>query len=203
MHTSLIVFALLGPGENLTTSASRTPTWQDSYGAAREAGRQEGKPLAVFIGSGPTGWKKVVRENNLSDNALQVLMEGYVCLYVDRTQPGSSRLAESFEVPDGPGLVLSSRDGEGQAFYHAGRLRSGDLEERLVKYSGVEKITYTETIVDPRVSFAYNPTPPSRPASAPPIAPAMHAYPSQGFGGSPFGGYSGGFSGATGGSGGC
>ncbi len=194
MHTSLIMVALLGPGEITGTSTVQTLKWQDSYSTARQMGRQQGKPLAVFIGNGPTGWKKVVEEDKLSVKATRVLTEGYICLYVDRTQPGGERLAESFDVPSGPGLVLSSRDGEGQAFFHAGKLTVGNVEERLVKYSGMRAITRTEMLVDPRVSYAYDPTS-SSPPSTGYTAPPMQNYASPSYSGSNFGGYSGGFGG--------
>ena len=189
MHTSLIMVALLGTG-HLPTSTTQTLKWQDSYSTAREMGRQERKPLAVFIGTGSTGWKKVAEAGHLSDKAKQALMEGYICLYVDRTQPGGERLADSFDVPSGPGLVVSSRNGEDQAFFHAGRLDASNLEARLAKYAGAEAISRTEMIVDSRLSYAYDPAPSGRPAPSYNTAPAMQNYAAPSFGG-----YSGGFSG--------
>lgn len=189
MHTSLMLVALLGPGELPETQTARSLKWQDGYDTARQMGRQQNKPLAVVIGNGPTGWKKVAEQGNLSAKAKQLLAENYICLYVDRTQPGGERLAESFEVPSGPGLVLSSRAGNSQVFFHAGKLTAGDLETRLAKYTGEATITRTEMLVDSRVSFAYSPTPPGAYA-----APAMQQYASPSFGGN-FGGFSGGRSG--------
>ena len=202
MHTSLIVVALLAPAEMPETTTT-TLKWQDSYGTAREMGRQQQKPLAVFIGNGPTGWKSVVEEGNLSETAKRVLAEGYICLYVDRTRPGGEQLASSFEIPSGPGLVLSSRDGEGQAFFHAGKLSAADIEDRLAKYTAAEDITGTETLVDSRTSYAYDPTPSSAPASTGYNAPATQHYPSPAFGGSGFGDFTGGFGGGASASGNC
>ena len=189
MHTSLILVALLGPAETLGNQ-QQTLTWQDSYSTARQMGRRERKPLAVFIGTGSTGWKKVAEAGQLSEKAKKVLEEGYICLYVDRTQPGGDRMAESFEVPSGPGLVLSSRDGEGQAFFHHGRLSADNLEARLAKYVGAEAITHTEMLVDQRISFAYNPKSSGSPAQSYYNAPPMQTYANPSFGG-----YSGGFGG--------
>jgi hypothetical protein len=186
MHTSLIMVALLGPGELSETQTARTLKWQDSYSTARQMGRQQGKPLAVFIGKGPTGWKKVAEEGDLSKKAKQLLAESYICLYVDRTRAGGEQLAESFEVPSGPGLVLSSRDGKGQVFFHAGPLTDRDVETRLAKYTGAEAITRTEMLVEPRVSFAYDPT--SSGSAATGGYPAMQQYASPSFNSSGFGG---------------
>jgi len=176
MHTSLMLVALLGPGELPETQTTSASKWQDSYNTARQMGRQQRKPLAVFIGNGPTGWKKIAEEGDLSAKAKQLLAESYICLYVDRTQPGGERLAESFEVPSGPGLVLSSRDGNSQVFFHAGQLTAGDAETRLAKYTGAATITRTEMLVDPRVSTgsrfmqgspAAAPGPPAQPSPRP------------------------------------
>ena len=156
MHTSLILVALLMPTEVLETQ-KQTLTWQDSYSTARQLGRQQDKPLAVFVGKGPTGWKKVAEEGALSEKASRLLSRNYICLYVDRTQPGGKVLAESFDVSSGPGLVVSSRDGQSQAFFHVGRLTADDLESRLAKYSA-HVVTRTEQLIDTRVSFAYQPT---------------------------------------------
>ena len=191
MHTSLFLVALLVPSA-APAKASQSLKWQDSYGIAREMGRQHSKPLAVFIGNGPTGWKKVVEEGNLSEKAKRVLAEGYVCLYVDRTKPGGEQLASSFEIPSGPGLVLSSRDGEGQAFFHAGKLAGGDIDARLAKYTSAEAITRTEMLVDSRTSYAYDPTTSGSPAPRASNAPQMQHYPRPSFGGSTFGGHGGG-----------
>src|SRR3954470_7725649 len=105
MYTSLLLIALAGPGES-TKAADPTPTWQASYGVACKIGKQQDKPLAVFIGDGPAGWKKVVEGGELSEQARKILADGYVCVYVDRTKPNGSRLAEQFDVPSGPGLVV-------------------------------------------------------------------------------------------------
>lgn len=187
MHTSLILVALLGPADTLGTQ-KQTSTWQDSYSTARQMGRQQDKPLAVFVGNGPAGWKKVAEEGALSEKANRLLSQGYICLYVDRTQPRGERLAESFGVPSGPGLVVSSRDGKGQAFFHAGKLTAPDLETRLAKYAA-QVVTRTEQLVEPRVSFSYDPAS-SGAYNAPPSQP--YASPSFGgfgsFGGAPAGG---------------
>lgn len=185
MHTSLILVALLGPAESFETQ-KQTLTWQDSYSTARQMGRQQGKPLAVFVGNGRTGWKKVAEEGDLSEKAKRLLAQGYICFYVDRTQPDGDRLAESFEVVSGPALVVSSRDGKDQVFSHAGKLTAQNLETRLAKYAGSEVITRTEMLVDPRVSFAYNPT-----SSGATNAPTPQPYVAPSFGGSNFGSFGG------------
>ena len=186
MHTSLILVALLGPAETHETQ-TQTVTWQDSYDTARQMGRLQGKPLAVFIGDGPVGWKKVATEGGLSSQANRLLAQGYVCLYVDRTRPGGQHLAESFEVPSGPALVVSSRDGEGQVFFHPGKLTAGDLETRLAKYAGDELIRRTESLADSRLSFSYDPTP-SGVSNAPLTQPYVAPFVGSGFGGASAGG---------------
>ena len=75
MHTSLMLVALMGPGELPETQTARSLKWQDGYDTARQMGRQQNKPLAVVIGNGPTGWKKVAEQGNLSAKAKQLLAE--------------------------------------------------------------------------------------------------------------------------------
>src|SRR4051794_11680951 len=77
MHTSLLLVALMGPGA--APEALEAPMWQGSYTAARTIAQREGKPLAVFIGSGPAGHGRFVEEGKLSAEAQRLLTEHYVC----------------------------------------------------------------------------------------------------------------------------
>lgn len=194
MHTSLLLLALAGPGAAPAPATTVDgPNWQDSYRAAREVGREQGKPLAVFIGSGPGGWEKLTDNGKPTRQARQLLAEAFVCLYVDRSTPEGRRLAEAFEVPAGPSLVVSTRDGEGQAFAHQGTMSPAELEETLRKYSNGKAVRRTETLERVRYSYYGSPDTSMRPAAA---APAYGTYaPPAGFAAPMnFGGFGGGFS---------
>ena len=125
MHTSLFLVALMVPNAApAVQDAKAAPalTWQDSYRTACKAGREQSKPLAVFIGSGPMGWKNFIEEGSLSEQTQKSLAKGYICVYIDRDLPAGKRLAEQFGAASDSGLVFSTRDGESQAFFHAGKL---------------------------------------------------------------------------------
>jgi len=191
MHTSLILVALMGPGEMLETPASPTPTWQDSYSEARQLGRQLQKPLAVFIGSGSKGWQNVIEEGKLSSRAQKLLAEKYVCVYVDRTKATGGRLARQFDVPEGSGLILSTQDGEGQAFFHAGQLSTRTLSARLSRHAGGRAVTRTERLAEMTVSYnTASSSPRSNRSNTSTTNGNYTTYPGN-YGG--FGGYTGGF----------
>ena len=193
MYASLLVFALAAPN---AAPISAAPEWQDSYQAARTLGREQDKPVAVFVGSGPMGWKNYITEGRLSEAARRTLADDYVCVYVDRDTADGRQLAGQFELPTGSGLVFSTRDGNGQAFFHAGKMTAAEFETRVSKYAGSGIVSTTETLTDSRTSFSYAPATASPPMQAPAM---MGNYPGN-FGS--FGGYSGGFGGARAG-GGC
>ena len=197
MHTSLLLFALAGPAVAPAPQAPPALIWQGSYRAAREVGREQGKPLAVFVGAGPAGWEKLTGDAKPTQAAQQLLADSYVCLYLDTTTPEGRRLAAAFECPDGAGLVVSTRDGEGQAFSHQGTMSRGELEETLRKYGNGRVVRHTESLERVRTSFYSSPTASSTFVPAPMYAPATYAAPMShgGFGG----GFSGGFGGGRGG----
>jgi hypothetical protein len=198
MYASLLVFALAAPHAAPTPAS---PKWEDSYYAARTLGREQDKPLAVFIGSGPMGWKKFIDEGSLSEKARRTLADDYVCVYIDRDRAAGQQLAEQFDLPEGSGLVFSTRDGKGQAFFHAGKMSAAEFETRVSKYAATAVVSTTETLTDSRASFSYAPAAiaPAVPAPAVPAPAMMGQYPGN-FGS--FGGFGGGFGGASAG-GGC
>jgi hypothetical protein len=200
MHTSLFVLALLVPSAAPTDEATPALKWQDSYRTARQAGREQDRPLAVFIGSGPMASKNFIEEGSLSEKSRKALADGYVCVYVNRDQPAGRRLAEQFDAPTGSAVVFSTRDGKGQAFFHAGKMSAAEFQTRVSKYAGSAVVSTTETLNDSRTSFSYDPaTAGSAMMRGAMGAPAMTGgYPGSygsfgGYGG--FGGYSGGSSG--------
>jgi hypothetical protein len=214
MHTSLLLFALMGPGAApAAMAAPEAPSWQESYRAGRQVGRERRKPLAVFIGSGPAGWAKLTDEGGLTRKARQLLTASYVCVYVDLDSPEGKGLAGSLEIGSGTGLIISDRLCEQQAFWHQGTMSRGELEETLQKYTAVTTVRQTERLDRMRVaSLSYDAS--QRPAANAPayqptyttyapasyVVPATYAAPAY-YGG--FGGYGGGFSGGFSRGGGC
>jgi hypothetical protein len=207
MYTSVMLVALAGSGA-VPSAPAEAPSWQADYSAARREGRRAGKPLAVFVARGAEGWGKVSTTGKLSPAARRLLAERYVCVYVDSAAARGRRLAEAFELTNGTGLVLSSRDGQDQAFRHEGRLSAAELERCLRSYSGRRAVARTENLQtqEVRTSFYYAPSR-SKTRSAPAAPASTPVYGSFGGYGGGFGGYGGygGFGGGFGGgrSGGC
>jgi hypothetical protein len=178
MHTSILLVAMLGPGATPEGPALETLSWQKSYPEARKVGRQQNSPLAIFIGKGQDGWQQVCRAREFPAQARHTLAAHYVCVYVDTSTPAGRTLAAQLEVTDGPGLVLGTRDGENQAFHHAGRLTRTQLETTLRKYAKGPSVTRTETITDWKVTVSASSTAPASTAPAAAARPMYYSYPS-------------------------
>lgn len=139
MYTSLLLVALSGP---VTPAATpEKPAWLQDYGLARTEGRKEGKPLAVFIGSGESGWEQLSREGAFGNEIAGLLADNYVCVYVDANSKAGRKLASAFEITEDTGIVLSDRGGDLQAFRHEGTLANQDLKRYLRKYAEPDRVT--------------------------------------------------------------
>ena len=155
MHTSIVLVAL----GLLNAAALESPAWITDYDSARKTGREEQKPLAVFVGSGAKGWHRVTKEGKLGKETSRILTDEYVCVYVDADQPWGKKLASAFELSDGVGLVISDRTGRLQAYHHIGELANEDLARHLHRYADAERsVRTTETDYSQRVSY-YPPEP--------------------------------------------
>jgi hypothetical protein len=158
MYTSVVLVALAGSLASNYFVPSRT-LWQNDYARAQILGSKERRPLAVFIGQGPAGWQGVSKEGKLPQEVMDLLAAHYVCVYVDTSKEEGRRLARSFEMPGGTGLVLSDHGGESQAFRHECELSNRDLERNLRKYADANRVVVrTETQVREEIRY-YPPAP--------------------------------------------
>jgi hypothetical protein len=156
MHTSLVLVALA----LLNSAALESPAWMTDYDLARKTGREEQKPLAVFVSSGTRGWHRVTKEGKLANETARILADDYVCVYVDSDAAWGKRLASALELPDGLGLVISDRTGRLQAYHHVGDVANEDLARNLHRYADAERpVRTTETDSSQHVSY-YPPEPP-------------------------------------------
>src|SRR5207248_8371563 len=119
--------------------------WITDYRQALLTGKKESKPLAVFVATGQDGYNQVSRGGTLSPQVRQTLAKHYVCVYVDASQPAGRRLANTFEITKGRGLVLSDRTGQTQAFHHDGDLADADLVRQLERFSNVATVRTTDS----------------------------------------------------------
>jgi hypothetical protein len=156
MYTSMTLLALSGLLA-AAPSPSR-PSWQKDYLTARKIGKSEGKPLAVFIGSGEKGFENVSRNGKITQEMQDILAKKYVCVYVDTAKEANQRWARAFRLDNG--LVLSDRTGEIQAFRHEGSLARRDLTRYLEKFSDPDiEVRTTATHVEERASYYAPPAP--------------------------------------------
>jgi hypothetical protein len=119
-----------------TGDSRPTTEWNRNYSEALAAAKTAGKPLAVFLASGETGWNKVAREGELTDTVQSLLNERYVCLYLDADCPHGKAMASAFDVKGGVGVVISDKVGTTQAFHHCGTLPASDLAACLTRCGG-------------------------------------------------------------------
>lgn len=181
MYTSFVLAVLTG-GTVVPAAETNLPSWHRDYAEAYQLGSEKHKPLAVFLSPGAMGWQKVVKEGEVPSETEKLLREHYVCVYIDTSKTSGAQLADSFEMPEGTGLVLSDHTGKAQAFRHAGELSVSDLDQTLRKYADPWHIVRrTESQEQERVSNYAPPAPVMTPTFAP--QPLM-------FGG--FGGFGGG-----------
>jgi hypothetical protein len=147
MYTTVVLAALTSfvAHEELVAR----PAWLNDYSLASERGTAMRKPLAVFIGTGETGWNDISKDGSLGREATELLVTHYVCVYLDTNKKESQSLAQALAITDGVGLVLSDRTGKLQAFRHEGETQSNELEKWLRRYADPERVaTTTETRED-------------------------------------------------------
>ena len=145
MTSLLAMFALVGSIASANIPAQ--PEWKNDYRAARQLSLDGKKPLAVFIGSGVSGWEKVSNDGGFDQKVNQLLKDNYVCVYIDTNSEAGKSLAKDFSVTT-KGLVISDRTGKTQAFYHSGELSKDLLAKAVERYSDVNRESQgTETVV--------------------------------------------------------
>ena len=130
MYTASCVFAL-----QLLGAMASLPTWNVDYSLALKRAEAANKPLAVFIAPGRGGTMAAAAERKLSSEARRLLMNHYVCVYIDASLPTKQGLVESFEAGGLPLVVLSSPDRVNQAFRHPGRFGDAELVQALQRHT--------------------------------------------------------------------
>lgn len=153
MCTSMFWLALVGffmPN----TGGSSGPVWLQEYSIARQRVAEQQKPLAVFVGTGESGWEDVSEEGRLGKEVVRVLKENYVCLYVNTENGAGLRLARALDIAEGLGIVISSPGGDLQAFRHEGDLSNRQLARYLRRFADPNtEVETTETVRSERQSY--------------------------------------------------
>jgi len=139
---SVLLLALWG----IAPFEREEPAWLMDYALARKLSQTEKKPIAVFVGSGATGWNDLSREGKIGKVNDRLLAKSYVCLYLDMASEEGGRLARAFELRESRGVVISDSKGELQAFRHEGNLPNENLTYYLEFFSNPDLIVlHTET----------------------------------------------------------
>ena len=142
MNTLIAIVALAG--SLASANIPEQPKWEKSYFEARTWAAERQRPLAVFIGSGVSGWEKVSKEGSFDPKVNQLLKDKYVCVYIDTDTQDGKALAMVFQV-NGKGLVISDKTGNTQAFHHSGDLSPALLVKAVERYADVKEARSTET----------------------------------------------------------
>jgi hypothetical protein len=139
MYSTISLLALLLPTGNESTSIS----WHSNYRIAKAEGISKQKPLAMFVASGREGWKKVLSEGTFNGEIKRLLAEKYVVVFIDLEDSYGKKIADMFAVDGGSAVIISSRDGDVQAFRHDGLLSESDLTVCLNRYSAASHVVVT------------------------------------------------------------
>jgi hypothetical protein len=135
MYTSVFVLALVGfVGTTDSTVSSAAPEWHSDYALAYEKGKEQQKPLAVFVGSGPQGYDDIAREGVLTESIKETLAKSYICVYLDRERKTNQPMIRALQI-EGRGLVISDRSGAYQAFHHSGQISQTELNGYLTEFA--------------------------------------------------------------------
>ncbi|MBX3399494.1 MAG: CHAT domain-containing protein [Gemmataceae bacterium] len=108
----LVAPRLIGPiGDRPALGPLREPIeWQANYAAGSKAAAAEKKPMVVFVGRGPTGYRTAIADERIPDEMV-LLLSDFVCVYLDTNTDTGAAMARAFEM-DGPGLIISRPGGQ-------------------------------------------------------------------------------------------
>src|SRR4051812_24146260 len=157
MNTSIMGVALVA-ALSTAHNASLAPSWQHDYRMARDLGSRENKPLVVVIGSGKTDWANLAKPAEQDGSINQTLRSSYVCLFVDTDTTEGQQLAHTFDM-SGPGVVISTRSGNLEAYRKAGEVPAGELAKELVNHTNDEYVARKLAPPPAPVQPAYYQTP--------------------------------------------
>lgn len=152
MHAAITFVALWGA---VAPQLKIAMTWENDYRQARAAGIRDHKPLAVFVGRGAEGWKKLLSDGSLSQEARNALARHYVPVYLDQHTDVGKYMAEAFQLAGNGGIIISDRTGGVIAFRHEGELTSTDLARHLNRFADPSFVVSTTEGAKPTAQPVY------------------------------------------------
>lgn len=174
MYHAVVLVALTGW---IAHSSIEEPSWMKNYDTARKEAQERAKPLAVIVGSGVSGWNKLADDGQLGLEAKRLLAKDYICLYVDTEHIAGQKLADSLEIDQPVGIVITDRTGSLQAFRHQGELGNQDLAHYLRRYGDPDYVVRRTEVTDSEYRRFYpeeNAEPAARPYAQPVFYPAFN-----------------------------
>ena len=146
MYTSAVLVAMFGliPNE----PAANVPSWSTDYWASQQEVKKMGKPMAIFVGNGKQGWKGVAATGKLNAKATKLLVEKYLCVYIDISTKAGRELAKQMRINTKVGIIISDSTGGYQAFRHQGDLNDTKLVAYLTQFADPNR-TFVRTISNP------------------------------------------------------
>lgn len=136
MRTSVGFFAFAGLLAAFAAPLSaQEVSWKKSYWEARDQGQKVKKPLAVIVGTGPTGFQQVLSDGTLSSDVRKILADEYIPVYLDADKAENAKLIQELGILSKKGVVLSCRAGETQAYFHEGSLSEVELTRQLKHFA--------------------------------------------------------------------
>lgn len=148
MCTSLITLAIATfIGASVRTPIPVSGNWLNDYTAAQAKGRLEGKPLAVFVATGPTGYDKLTHEGSLGEAIRSTLARHYVCVYLDGNSTSAQGIIRALQIRS-QGIVISDLTGGYQVYHHSGTLSQSELASRLDEFAQWSAPVYTTVSTD-------------------------------------------------------
>lgn len=107
------------------------PMWMKDYATGLKCSREQHKPLAIFVGCGADGWRKVVRGGKPGAKVENMLGKEFVCVYLDAETPAGKQMAATLKVSDDMGVVLGDRAGTYIDHRHNGSMSEDELSDCL------------------------------------------------------------------------
>src|SRR5580658_8385406 len=132
MSSWIAIVALAG--SLASANIPEQPKWEKNYFDARTWAAERQKPLAVFIGSGVSGWEKVSKDGAFDPKVYQLLKDKYACVYIDSDTEAGKEMAKRFAV-ETKGLIISDKTLNTEAFYHNGDLSKDLVAKALERYA--------------------------------------------------------------------
>src|SRR5438094_6788851 len=156
MRTSVGLFAFVGffAAFCTGTASAQDVVWKESYFEAPDHGQKVNRPLAVFVGTGATGFQQIVQNGGFSSDVRKILANEYIPVYLDADQAENQRLIRDLGITSKKGLILSDRECGSQAFFHDGTLSETELRSQLWRFADPSIVVRsTATTSSGRYSF--------------------------------------------------